>query len=214
MKQRNPFESYNPLDLSNYRPPTPEHLDVKFLLAKPENWEECKSLRIAALESGDAEMVASTPEVVDKEKNKSEEVWRTELSDPDKFTVLSWSGSRAVGLGRARKLLEQEFREGTWYVYNAYTLKEFQGLGMGKRNLAFRLDEIRKRGGKEVIIDILSINNKMLHIAEEILGFKVASALREKLKRKFPIKGSIVELRLNLQDPKVIKKISEILDAR
>jgi RimJ/RimL family protein N-acetyltransferase len=154
----------------NYLKYKNEQLDIKTELATEKDWEAYKELRLLALSGKDKEIMGSTPQQIIKEKAKSEQEWKKDLSSDDMFVVLSWNGSNAIGMGRAMK--KDEDTE-LWYMDSGYVKEygDFRNKGIGKGIFKARLDEIKKRGGKKVFLGIKSNNAPSIHVAESF-GFK------------------------------------------
>ena len=172
-----------------------EKLAIRVELAKPEDWQLCKDLRILAITGEDSEMFDMTPEKVAEELAKSDQEWKNEASSDDMFSVLARNGSEAVGLGRAR------FFEGSWRIRNGYVKPEFRNMGIQQKMSALRLREIQKRGGIKAITGIKMDNPISLHNAEKF-GFKIVEE-----------DDGWYYLASDLTDPEVIKKIDEVLNA-
>ncbi len=187
-----------------------ERLLVKVELAKPENWKECKELRLLELTDDTAEMFAAGPkhpEKLEEEQKRGEKEWREDLSPENKsmFFVLSWHNSNAVGLGRAIQKTE-----GIWHMGWAYTKKEFRKKGFGTKNSARRLKEIIERQGKKVTIAVKATNKESISIAKNF-GFESDDKIPTKLQKVFKYRGYYMEL--DLTNPEVIKKINDVLNA-
>ncbi len=190
------------------RPPTQdsnskqEQLDVRVEIAKPEDWEAYKEIRLMAITGNDAEMfgVTSDPSRVKEEQSRGDIEWKKNLSSTDMFIVLSWINTQVVGMGLARKREEKQ----DWYMGHGYVKENFRGMEAGKKMFAKRLDEIRKRGGTRVTIGVKAYNNTSIHIAESFCFTKVDDGV------------SLIGLYMvleDLNDPKVITRISEVLNA-
>ena len=173
----------------------------KVEVAKPEDWEKYRDLRIQAITGTDKDMyrITSFPERVEKIKNRTEAEWKNDLSGPDIFVVLSWNGSDPIGMGLARKTEEK-----SWHMGAGYTKENFRGMGVGKKMFAKRLDEIRRRGGTKVTVGAKMINTRSIHISESF-GFKRVD------KDTHPSHYEECLMELDLTDSEVILKISEAL---
>ena len=187
-----------------------EKLQVKVELATPENWKECKRLRLLELTGEDAEMFGAGPkhpEKLEEEQKRGEKEWREDLSPENKdvFFVLSWKGPNAVGLGRA-----SQRGEGVWRMAWGYTEKSFRKQGFGTKNFALRLKNIIERGGKKVTIGVKANNKDSISLAKSF-DFKTDDTIPIKLQKMFKYSGYNMEL--DLSNPEVIKKINEVLNA-
>lgn len=177
---------------------------VTVRLASPKDWKECKKLRVMVIKGKDAEMFGITPEereeIIKEEEAEDEKEWEEKLLGSDAFGVLAWNGSNPIGIGLAKKREEK----GDWYIYSGYVKPDSRG-GVGKKMFSMRLEEIRKRGGKKVMLGVKAINKISISIAESF-GFKKAEYVDEK-------DGFYMELE-DVNAPEVIKKIDEVLNAR
>mgnify|MGYP001618423029 CR=1 FL=1 len=172
-----------------------EKLAIRVEIAKSEDWQACKELRLLSITGEDAKMFGQTPEEVQAQINKSEQEWRKETASDEMFSVLAWNSSEPVGLGRVNKV------EGMWRIRNGYVKPEFRNMGIQQKIIALRLQEIKKRGGTKVRTGIKINNPTSLHVAEKF-GFKVI-----KTDESWYIMES------DLTNPEVIKKIDEALNA-
>ncbi|MEI7764958.1 MAG: GNAT family N-acetyltransferase [bacterium] len=183
-----------------------ENLDIKIELATPEDWQDCKKLRLEALNSEDAYMLGDTSQQIKVEEAKTEEQWRKELSSNDMFTVLSKNNLTPVGIGRA-----EQYKKGIWILYNGYLEKEFQGKGIGRKNFAMRLKIVKERGGIKVTTGIKRNNDRSMSVAK-YFNFKVLDALSASFLAKKIILPTWKVMECDLNDPEVIKKINEVLN--
>ncbi len=159
--------------MSEFKPPQPnnqdnfksqqEQSDIKMEVAKPENWEAYKELRLLAI--GKTKSGPDDEQIIEEEARSKEE-WQKDLSGENKFLMLSWNGTEAIGMG----LAEEKDEKGVWKMWSGYVKPEFRG-GVGKRMFEARLNEIRRRGGKKVTLYVKSENKRSIHIAESF-GFK------------------------------------------
>lgn len=177
------------------QPGKQEKLEVKVRIANPDEWKDCKDLRIASITGPDATFLIGAPGVLEKEMQKTDEEWQKETNSEKMFAVLARSGSSAVGLGRT-KMLE----DGSWQVRNGYVKPEFRGQGIQPKMIALRLKEIIRRGGKKAMTGIRVENSVSLNNVEEF-GFKVEE-----------VDDGWAMMTLDLTLPEVFRKIEEILN--
>ena len=149
----------------NYLKYKNEQLDIKVEIATEKDWEAYKKLRLLAITKDKEIMGGTTPEQIIEEQARNEGEWKKDLSSKDMFVVLSWNGSEAIGMGRAR---EKDEIEGLWYMDSGYVKEDgdFRNKGIGKGIFKARLDEIKKRGGKKVFLGILANNTPSIRVAE------------------------------------------------
>lgn len=195
-----------------------ERLDVNIRFATPEDWRECKELRIEGLtkDEKDAEMLGSNYEIVVNEQNRNEREWRKELSSsPDTFVFLAEKESIAVGTVYAVK------KKGDWWhIGRDYVKKEFQERGIGKKLTAERLREIIKRGGVTVTAFIRPNNEKNVPIYT-FFGFQEVDVMSTEYPKKTKLDSiktgfKCFELDLTNSQTKeeVLRKIDEVLNAK
>ncbi|MBI5139523.1 GNAT family N-acetyltransferase [Candidatus Nomurabacteria bacterium] len=129
--------------------PGQEQLEVRVEVAKPEDLEAYKNIRI--------ESVTLNPEAfgltLERALSKTDDDWRAELSGDKKFFVLAVSGTdvkNAKSIAGAFKGLE----EGVWRVIAVYTKPEFRKRGISERVLSKVLEEISKRGGLKAVLTV------------------------------------------------------------
>ncbi len=196
--ENNPFEN---------RRPAQEQIDIKVKITTPDEWEECKKLRIESITGPEARMMGLTPEKENAEINQSEEEWRQEANSETMFSVLAYNGGVAVGLGRTR-----EVEKGIWRVRNGYVKPEFRNMGVQQKMLALRLKEIIERGGIKAITGIRPDNIVSIHNTEKF-GFKKIGLIKRVLKMgRQALEWQVLEL--DLSKPEVARKIEEILNAK
>lgn len=149
-----------------------ETLAVRVEIAKPGDWKAYKELRLLAIAGKDAEMfgVTDKPEVLEAEKNKLDKAWEYDISSDDTFVLLSWQGSEAVGMIRAK-----EIETGVWYLTSGYTKENSRGKIFAPSAFKVILKEIKKRGGTKIKIGVKAHNKIMIGIATT-LGFKKVNA--------------------------------------
>lgn len=192
-----------------------EKLAIEIKIAGPDDWEKCKKLRDEAISGEDAEMFGFVPGEEEsikestKEKGKKEKDWRKDLSKKDSFIVLAQNDSEPIGIARASQKTED-----SWHMGWVYVKDNFRSLGVGKRMIVERLNEIRKRGGSKVTVFIK--NEISLHNCES-LGFKkvdVESTQFPKATKEKALRLGFYILEIDLTDSEVIKKIDDVLNAR
>jgi ribosomal protein S18 acetylase RimI-like enzyme len=180
--------------------PSQEKLNVKIEIARPEDWEAYKKLRLLAVTGQDTDMFGVTPEEAEQEKTRSDREWQVDLSRDDMYILFSTKGSEAIGMARIKKTGE----DNVWSISSIYVKPESRG-GVGRKLYAASLSEIKKRGGIKVEVGINVVNSKSIGLAESF-GFKNVMFSDSK-GRKWN------ELDLDLTNPEVIKKISDVLNA-
>lgn len=177
---------------------TEPKIEVK--LATQDDWKACKDLRLESITLY-PEVYGLTEEEFEEENNQSDEEWKKETDSETMFSVLAWDGSKAVGLGRTRRI-----NNNSWFIRNGYVKKEFWGRGLQPRMIALRLLEITKRGGIKAITGVKVDNNKSIKNLESF-GFKTFQTKLQNGEEFY-----MMELD-NLNSPEVIKKINEVLNA-
>ncbi len=141
-----------------------ENLDIKVRIAGPEDWQSYRDLILEAIDSPDQEMFNLTPGEEESEqrkkedKEKTEEKWRAEVSDTnERFVVLSFVKEEGVGMGVAMRYAVEDEKD-TWKISFGYVKNKFRNLGIQKKIIEARLDEIKKRGGKKVVVLVKAHN--------------------------------------------------------
>ena len=212
--KEDPFKSYNPLGLSNStekrKTPTEqkaaqEKLHIEAGIARPEDWEKLRDLRLAILDS-DGEVAASSEKEILKIKKRTDQEWKNVFFGEGRFSVLVSSGSETAGMGRANKY------QGHWYLFNLGVKKEFRGIGLGATITALRLQEIGARGGKEVYAFVKDGNIESIKNAESF-GFRRINTLLAKMKKAWNSGFALMKLD-DVNAPEVVERINEVLNAR
>ena len=181
----------------NKPPGENEKLDISVRMAMPEDWEECKKIRIRSLTGPEGRMLGVTPEILEKILNQTEEEWRAETNSATMFSVLADSKEHIVALGRVKK----EERD-TWRIRNAYVEPEFRGQGIQSKLIALRLQGIITRGGKKATTDVRPGNQRSSDNLKKF-GFKAIGEIDDDWQT----------MELDLTNPEVIKRIDEVLNA-
>ncbi len=186
-------------NLLDNKTPIQEKFPVRFEIAKPEDWEAYKKIRLEAINGPDQGMFG--PRLAARQRVMSDEMWRANLEPAkDFFIVLLRSGSKVVGMGSAVEMSEK----GMWQVGSAYINPEYRG-GTGKKLLAFRLREIiENRGGQKIEVGILKTNDVSKSVCK-FFGFK-ETTLEDS--------WQFFELDLNENKDELLKKINEVLHER
>ena len=172
-----------------------EKLDVNFRLARPEDWESFKRLRIEAI--SDPDNTEASDNRIMLEQSRGQRYWEERMAYlPDDFIILATKGEHAIGMGIASR-----DKDDRWYIGWGYVEEAFRGKGVGKKIMANRLNEILRRGGKTVYVHVRLSNHVSLGNCR-YFGFKESSQNDKEY-----------TLRLDLSDIEVVKKIKSVLDA-
>ena len=175
--------------------------------ATPADLDRLIKFRLAALEGKDRKNMTTSEREYKRIKNRTHEEWANIFADnEERFTILVENDSDIIGAGRA------EIRERIWELYNLSVEEGFRRLGIGKQITATRLNEIRIRGGKEVKTHIREGNDPSLGNVG-FFGFKRIDSLLGRLQEKLDMGFGEVRL-ADVNDPEVIRKISEVLDEK
>lgn len=188
---------------------TQEKLDVNIRFAKVDDWQTVRGIRLEALDSPDQKkFIGLHPEWAEVERNRTTEEWKEILSDKDQFIVLTYLDNKLIGSGAGGKNTNEE---GTYGIGRAYIRDEkdkdgksiTRHKGLGKKQFAFRINEIIKRGGTRITHGVYIENPEMLELSKSF-GFKKIS--------EEPNEYGFYTMELNnIQDPEFIKKIDEVL---
>ena len=174
-----------------------ERLDVRVELAKPEDWQEVKRLRLESITGPSASMFGLTSEKTRLEIEKDDAEWIKETASDTMFSVLAWKGSKTVGLGRVRLVSGD-----VWWLRNDYVVSSSERMGLHKKMIALRLREIIEgRKGVKAGVGIEKTNDVSLN-NYKYFGFSITDE-----------DDFGYSLELDLTQPKVINKINEVLNA-
>ncbi|MCM2339468.1 MAG: GNAT family N-acetyltransferase [Burkholderiales bacterium] len=144
-----------------------EELELHIEIAKEGDWEDYRRIRLEAIEK-EPNAYHATEESKKLESNYSEEKWKKDLTGDDTFVALS--KNKDVPVGMAHALVRSETKD-DWAVRSVYLNKKFRGRGHGEEIMNFLLNEIKRRGGKRVTLNVINTQKeaKMLY---EKLGFE------------------------------------------
>lgn len=144
-----------------------EKIDVRLEIADENDWKDYKKIRLEALENEPMAFWA-TKKKIEEEYNKTEQVWKNELSSEDMFTAVIKNNQDPIGMAQAFLRNEQN---NLWHIREVYLNKNFRGQGYGNKIMNFIINEIKNRNGKGVTLNVTDTQE----IAEKIykeLGFK------------------------------------------
>ena len=178
-----------------------EKLDVRIEIAGPKDWEAYKKIILEAINGNDAYMLGMTPEKVRALNTRIDKIWQNALvKDNDRFVLLSWNDSEVVGTINAKK------EEKDWYVGSLYVKQDenFRHKGVGQKMFAACLQEIQNRGGEKITLGVKASNYKSINLVEPF-HFKQPEDVSFQ-------EGFYMTLN-NVNDPEVIEKINEVLNA-
>jgi ribosomal protein S18 acetylase RimI-like enzyme len=173
--------------------PKIEKLDIKTQIAKEKDWEGYKKLKILEMTEEGKEMHDFSQKKLDILNNMTEEEWKKELSRKDMFVVLARNDSDPVGISCAT-----ENKRGFWVFSDLHVRKEFRNKGVGKKMFLERLNEVKNRGGKKIMLAVKINNEASIHLAESF-GFKKISKIEQLKLIKYPkslITEQIMELNI------------------
>jgi ribosomal protein S18 acetylase RimI-like enzyme len=179
-----------------------EKLDMSVKFATPEDWDAFRDLRIEALDSDDQKkFTGENPEYGNEERSRTPEEWKELLARKDIFSVLMLAGTKPVG---SVEVYENHTQKGVYGISRAYVNKEFRGSSV-KKQFAFLLKEVVRRGGTEVVYGVWHENKGILLLSESF-GFKKIS--------EQPYKNGFYEMKLtDVQNPQLVQKIDTILNS-
>lgn len=145
-----------------------EKLDLKVEIAKEKDWEDYKTIRLEAIE---AEPLAFyvTKSRKENDLNKTEEEWKKDLIGVNTFVVLAKNGDAPVGLAHA---LIRDLEKEQWGIRSVYLRKDFRGGGSGEKMMNLIINEIKRRKGKEVVLNVADTQKSAKKLYEK-LGFKM-----------------------------------------
>lgn len=147
-----------------------EKFDIKIEVANESNWMDYKNIRLEAIEN-DPMAFYVTKNSKAQENDKLDEEWKSELKNINSFVILSKSKDITVGMTQAVLNLKDKNQ---WRIRGVYLNKNFRGSGCGKDMMNLTLDEISKRGGKVITLNVMDTQEVARKIYEK-LGFKVTS---------------------------------------
>ncbi|MFA6355282.1 MAG: GNAT family N-acetyltransferase [Candidatus Paceibacterota bacterium] len=147
-----------------------EKLNLRTEIIDENEWENFKKIRLEAIENEPMAFYV-TKSSKEKENNKSDEEWQNELINENSFIVLSKNNDIPVGMIQAICKLKDK---NEWHIRGVYLNKDFRGSGCGKDMMNLTLDEINRRGGKVITLNVIDTQEVARKIYEK-LGFEVTS---------------------------------------
>ncbi|KKQ87228.1 MAG: hypothetical protein UT09_C0018G0013 [Parcubacteria group bacterium GW2011_GWF2_38_8] len=147
-----------------------EQLRIVIEIAKPEDWEDYKKIRLEAIKKESMAFYV-TKSSKEKEYGKSEKDWKKDLIGHNTFVVLTKNKDIPVGMAHALLRAKGDGLS-EWAVRSVYLNKDFRERGFGKKIIKLILDEIKNRGGKDVTLNVADTQEIAKGVYEK-LGFKV-----------------------------------------
>lgn len=123
-----------------------EKLNMSVEIAKPEEWEEYKKIRLEALR----ENPEAFGHKLEHEVMSPAEGWQWDLSFDDEPFFLLKIDNNVQGLGGIRE--RPDFGPGSWFIYFIYVSKGVRGKGAGEFLMKSIEEEIRRRKGKKAVL--------------------------------------------------------------
>lgn len=143
-----------------------EQVDINTEIAKPEDWQDYKKIRLEALDKDPTAFGETKEKALAKEDN----VWQSDLeSSPDKFIYLVKNKKELLGMGGADK--RDKFGEDTWFVFGMYVSALVRGKGVGGKLLNSIEAEAKSRGAKKIVLFVSPEQSPAVGLYEK-LGFK------------------------------------------
>ena len=143
-----------------------EKLNLTIEIVNERDWEDYKKIWLEAMEK---EPLAYwiTEDNKKSTSQKTEKEWREELNDSNSVIFLSKNNN--IPIGMAQVLLKNE----EYRIRRVYLNEDFRGSGFGEKMVILALDEIKKRGGKKVVLNVVDTQGAAKKMYEK-LGFKVS----------------------------------------
>lgn len=127
--------------------PKQEKLVITVEIAKPEEWEDLRKIRLEALEM-DREAFGSN---LKDEKDKDDQYWRDQLANPEKkFYVIARQGREPVGMTGAYRTDPQDY----WWVFGVYVSGKARGRKIGPQILKRIEQEVKSKGGHKIGLEV------------------------------------------------------------
>lgn len=154
--------------LFNLKAENNEDLNLTTGIAKESDWEDYKKIRLEAIEKEPVAFFV-TEKSKEKENNKSEEDWKKDLVGENSFVVLT--KNKDIPIGMAHAIFSINFGN-QWVARSVYLNKDYRGSGSSKKIMNLISDEIKRRGGKEVALNVADTQEAAKKLYES-LDFKV-----------------------------------------
>lgn len=153
-----------------------ERLHLTTEIATEKDWEDYKKIRLEAIEKEPMAFYA-TKNSKEKEYNRSDEEWKSDLANTDAFVTLSKNNSVPVGMVQAISKIENKTQ---WHIRGVYLNKNFRGGGYGREMMNLILNEIKRRGGKKVTLNVMDTQDIARKIYEK-LDFKISKKFKPEI---------------------------------
>lgn len=153
-----------------------ERLQLTTEIATEKDWEDYKKIRLEAI---DKEPMAFyvTKSSKEKEYNRTDEEWKADLLNMNNFVALSKDKSVPVGMAQA---ISRNENPDQWHIRGVYLNNDFRGGGFGKDIMNLILDEIKKRGGKKITLNVMDTQEIARKIYEK-LDFKITKKFKSEI---------------------------------
>ncbi len=139
---------------------------IKIEVAKSEDWEVYRNIRIEALTKNPEAFGSTLAEAL----SKPDEYWQSRLAREDLFIVLARADNSLEG---AKSITGARIEEGVWKIIAVYTRPEFRRQGLAEKVLREVLNEIKRRGGSKVTLNVTArTEQEAARAVYKKLGFK------------------------------------------
>lgn len=144
-----------------------EKLDLKTEIITEKDWKNYKKIWLEAIKN---EPLAYwvTKDYKTKIHQKTEEEWRNELKDSNFISIISSNNNIPIGTVQA---LSNKEKEDLWKIRRLYLNENFRRKGLGEKMMTLILDEIKKRKGKKVILNVVDTQKEAKEMYQK-LDFK------------------------------------------
>lgn len=164
-----------------------EKLNLVTEIAKEEDWEKYKDIRLEAIEKEPVAFYV-TKESKEREYGKTNDDWKNDLTNIDAFVVLSKNNDIPVGMAQAFlktgtgnkwNILKKQ-NKNIWHIKGVYLNNDYRGSGFSKEMMDMIFNEIKRRGGEKVTLNVMDTQEIAKKIYEK-LGFKVFKKFKSKI---------------------------------
>ena len=161
------MEKYN-LGLINRPPQTLENLQVTIDLAKTEDAEVYRKIRLEAIDQDPEAFDMQNEKKRERQKSRDISEWKKDIQE--QVVLLAKNDSEVIGLVKG-----VDRGQGLWSINNVYLTPAFRknvnGAPIGDEMIKKVLDEIKNRGGQKARLWVKN-SNKGATKFYEVLGFK------------------------------------------
>ena len=144
----------------------------------PDDWQAYRNLRLAALQSIDAQAFGGSYE---KESIRSEDEWRGRFDGSrERIFYGCFLNEELISVAGVYLNVDEDKFKNEWIIVGVYTNPKFRGQGISFRTIETVLEELRDKGVKKVILMVNTKQKSAMRVYEK-LGFKIVELIKDEV---------------------------------